>query len=257
MGKAVARALAGSGVLALLVACGAGPDPDGTDVDADAARAVPSAVSESPTLEPTPEPPAEPTAKPAPEPAATEPSQDELAGLRGREVVERGNGGTAVVPGSEPAPGQGDERRVRVEVEGGLDVDGPAFAAFVMGTLNDPRSWTQEGRTFSRTDGDADIVVVLASPATSAEMCAPLVTYGKLSCRQGPRAILTMYRWVNGIEEYGDDLTGYRRYLVNHEVGHVLGKGHVACPASGAPAPVMQQQTKGVAPCVPSAWPFP
>ena len=146
---------------------------------------------------------------------------------------------------------------MRVEVEGGLAVDPEAFAQFVLDTLNDPRSWSHDGLTFSGTDGDADVVVVLASPETSAAMCEPLVTYGKLSCRRGPQAIITMYRWVNGMEDYGDDLTGYRQYVINHEVGHVLGHGHESCPAAGEPAPVMQQQTKDVDPCEPNPWPYP
>ena len=197
-------------------------------------------------------------ASPASSTSATEPpTADELAGVLSRTVAERGNGATLVVPGSQPAPGEGEEHSVRVEVEGGLDVDREAFARFVLDTLNDPRSWSHDGLTFSRTDGDADVVVVLASPETSAAMCEPLVTYGKLSCRRGPQAIITMYRWVNGMEDYGDDLTGYRQYVVNHEVGHVLGHGHESCPAAGEPAPVMQQQTKDVDPCEPNAWPYP
>ena len=39
--------------------------------------------------------------------------------------------------------------------------------------------------------------------------------------------------------------------MVNHEVGHTFGHGHVGCPAGGEPAPVMMQQTEGVAPCAP------
>ena len=189
--------------------------------------------------------------------AATSADQDRLAGVLSRDVVPVGSGGTVVVPGSEPAPHAGQERRVRVEIEGGLPLDGPAVARFVLATLNDSRSWAADGLAFSRTDGDADIVVVLASPDTSARMCQPLITGGTLSCREGDRAIITTYRWVNGMEDYGDDLTGYRQYVVNHEVGHVLGHGHASCPGAGQPAPVMQQQTKDVDPCVPNPWPYP
>jgi hypothetical protein len=146
---------------------------------------------------------------------------------------------------------------VRMEVEGGVPVDPAAFAAFVMSTLNDPRSWGHSGAmTFARTDGPAQIVVRLASPATSASQCRPLVTGGRLSCSEGVYAVLTSYRWFHGQSEF-DGLTQYRRYVVNHEVGHVLGHGHLHCPAAGQLAPVMQQQTKGVAPCRPNAWPFP
>jgi hypothetical protein len=238
-----------------LAGCGGAPQVSGEASGAAAAqptrssRTAEGGTTQTATTEPVAPP--EPTAEPQP------PSPDELAGVRSRAVLPRGAGGTVVVPGSVPAPGPGEEQRVRVEVEGGLDVDGAAFAGFVMATLNDPRSWVHDGLAFSRTDGEADVVVVLASPETSAAMCAPMVTRGRLSCRQGPRAIITMYRWVNGTQDYGGDLTGYRHYVLNHEVGHVLGHGHVACPATGAPAPVMQQQTLDVDPCVPNAWPYP
>jgi hypothetical protein len=243
-----------------LSACADDPDVAGREEPAAAAPAGRVATPEgagsqgeaAPAKAPQPVTPL-PTIAPSPEPS----SPDRIAGVLSREVAPVGSGGTVVVPGSAPAPGAGEERRVRVEIEGGLPLDGAAVAGFVMATLNDPRSWTAGGLTFSRTDGDADVVVVLASPQTSARMCLPLETGGTLSCREGPRAIITTYRWVGGMEDYGDDLTGYRQYVVNHEVGHVLGHGHESCPAAGQPAPVMQQQTKGVGPCLPNPWPYP
>lgn len=200
--------------------------------------------------EPTPTSPA-----PAPTTSAA-PSPDAAAGVLSGDVPPVGTGATHVVPGSVPAPGSGRVRTVRVEVEGGLPVDGVAFAGFVLDTLNDPRGWGADGSmSFARTDGGAEITVVLASPETSARMCRPLDTGGTLSCRNGPRAILTLHRWVLAHPDYGDDRTGYRHYLVNHEVGHFLGHGHVPCPGAGVPAPVMMQQTKGLLGCAPNPWP--
>jgi hypothetical protein len=98
---------------------------------------------------------------------------------------------------------------------------------------------------------------VLASPDRSAAICRPLITYGRLSCRSGDQAVLTMYRWVRGIPDYRGDLDGYRHYVVNHEVGHVLGHGHEYCAGKGERAPLMMQQTKGLKGCTPNPWPFP
>jgi hypothetical protein len=183
---------------------------------------------------------------------------DRTAGLLGTTVAQHGSGRLVVVPGSTPAPGSGPVKRVRVEVEAGLPIDGATFAAFVLQTLNDPRSWGHGGRmSFARTSGAYDIRVVLASPDTSAALCAPLQTMGTLSCGQGNTAVLTLYRWVKAIPDYGTDRTGYRHYVVNHEVGHTLGHGHEMCPGAGKVAPVMMQQTKGLKGCLPNSWPFP
>jgi hypothetical protein len=196
------------------------------------------------------------TSPPAPSPGVSE--EDRRAGVMGAEVVQAGTGRLLVVPGSVPAPNTAAPRmRVRVEVEEGVGAGGEAFARFVMDTLNDARSWGHGGRlSFARTDGKADFRVVLASPDTSAKLCAPLRTGGTLSCGGPGRAVITMYRFVKGIPDYKGDITGYRHYVINHEVGHVLGHGHAYCDP-GHLAPVMVQQTKGLHGCLPNPWPFP
>jgi hypothetical protein len=181
---------------------------------------------------------------------------EEGSGLVGREVVPDLGGALVIVPAEVPAPGAGTVRRVRVEVEQGLPVDGETFAAAVLTTLNDPRGWSAvDGVTFARTGGDADIRVVLASPATTDRLCAPLKTIGEYSCGTTGAAILNFSRWVNGATDFGQDLPLYRQYLVNHEVGHVLGHRHVSCPAPGALAPVMVQQSMSTEGCLPNGWP--
>lgn len=203
---------------------------------------------------------ATPAAPAAPAPPPAEPaSPDALAGLLSREVPDSGDGTQVVVPGEVPAPAGERPVTVAVAVEGGVPVDGAAFAAFVLSALNDPRGWVNEGYVFGRT-GDAaaaDVTVVLGSPAMTERLCRPLRTFGKVSCRNGAVVALTHHRWVGGTADYADDLTAYRSYLVNHEVGHFLGKGHVGCPATGALAPVMLQQTLGLQGCARNPWPYP
>lgn len=181
-------------------------------------------------------------------------------GLWRLDVPHDAGGELRTVPGSEPAPREAERVvTVRVAVERGLAVNGTEFARQVMDTLNDPRGWGHDGSVvFARTDGEADIDITLASPATTDELCAPVDTAGRVSCGRVGYAVLNAQRWAHGAEpflEAGGTVADYRHYLVNHEVGHVLGHPHVRCPASGALAPVMVQQTLGLDGCRPNGWP--
>ena len=180
----------------------------------------------------------------------------------GQVVVPVGDGRLEVVPGRSEAVGSGALRTYVVEVEGGLGIDAVDFALAVERTLADPRSWTSDGRrAVQRVDGDdaddADVRVALASPRTADGLCAPLRTNGRFSCAKGDRAVLNAARWQTGATAYEGELEAYRDYLVNHEVGHVLGFGHADCPEPGAVAPVMLQQTIGLQGCRRGAWPYP
>lgn len=205
---------------------------------------------------PDPDISAWPPADPA---AAAERDERARAGLTADEVPAAASGTLVTVPGSAEPPRPADRvRTVRVQFEEGLPVDGAAFAQLVMEVLNDERGWGHDGSVaFARTDGEAEISVVLASGATTDELCVPLRTVGEYSCGRGGRAVLNAERWSVGAESFlaaGGDLVAYREYLVNHEVGHLLGRPHVTCPAPGAVAPVMVQQSIDLGGCLPNGW---
>lgn len=252
------RLLGGSGAIVTAAGEGAPGGSAGLPVTLPSSPAPTAPVTASPSAATAPAPATTSATTTAAEDSAELTAADRTAGLLANTVPQRGTGRLVVVPGSVDAPGAGPVKRVRVEVEEGLDVDPAAFAAFVLDTLNDPRSWGKGGRmTFARTGGRADIRVVLASPDTSVKLCAPLDTMGTLSCGVGNTAVLTLYRWVKAIPDFGADRTAYRHYVVNHEVGHTLGHGHELCPGPGRVAPLMMQQTKGLKGCLPNGWPYP
>jgi hypothetical protein len=153
--------------------------------------------------------------------------------------------------------------RYTVEVEGGLGADTRELASVVSTVLTDPRGWqSADGVRFvnvppaeAAKGAAVDVRVSLASPDTTDRLCAPLETRGEVSCHNGGRAVLNLRRWLLGVEAYGSDLAAYRTYLVNHEVGHALGHGHVVCPGAGKDAPVMMQQTYGLDGCIAWSWP--
>jgi hypothetical protein len=158
-------------------------------------------------------------------------------------------------------------RRFRVAVENGGNEDPAAFAAQVVATLGDKRSWIGDGGLrLQRVSGTerADFTVYLATRDTEGRMCriggVNITVSGRpyTSCRATGRVIINLDRWRLSARPYLDakvPLTVYRQYVLNHETGHELGHHHEGCPKPGGPAPVMVQQTLTVRGCVPYAWP--
>lgn len=134
--------------------------------------------------------------------------------------------------------------------------------------LNDPRSW------FGSNSGAFPYVAVEATSATEADWIVEFATAGELKALGfGGLSVtltqkdlngryvtvpVTRFNWTNwnivprasGFKS----IRSYRAYVVNHELGHVLGEGHRRCIAGG-PAPIMLQQTKGTGSCTPNPWP--
>jgi hypothetical protein len=209
----------------------------------------------------------------------------------GGPFTEAGTGTWHIVPGTGPKIGTGKLYTYTVEVENGIDPSSYAgddsFAAAVQGILSDPRSWTWDGKkALQRVDAsfpNPTFRVSLTSPNTThrADICGFQITY-ETSCFRSSlgRVVINLARWVRGAKAYGGDMTGYRQYAINHEVGHALGGVHVGCGGNGQLAPVMMQQSFGVSDdyvsklnnvpggdrgrvpadgrvCVPNAWPNP
>ena len=166
-------------------------------------------------------------------------------------------GALVVVPSTTTSPTENNVVRLRVEVEEGLSVDADCFATTAITILTDERGWiTVEDVTFVQVADDSyDFRLVLASPSTTDSLCYPAATGGKYSCRNGDKVLINLMRWETGTDDYADNLMTYRHYLLNHEVGHFLGRSHLTCRTPGEPAPVMMQQTKGLGECLPNGWP--
>ncbi len=146
------------------------------------------------------------------------------------------------------------EVRYRVEVRAaGVG----SFPAVVDATLHDSRGWQRAGFRLV-SDPAARFLVVIAEPGEVDRLCRPYDTSGKYSCQNGPVVAINADRWRHATPEWTGDLATYRRMLVNHEVGHLLGMHHPKrqCPRRRTLAPVMAQQSTELNGCLPNPWPL-
>ncbi|WP_291414013.1 DUF3152 domain-containing protein [Actinophytocola sp.] len=176
---------------------------------------------------------------------------------KGASYTQRGQGVWAVLPGRGKRIGAGELFTYTIEVERGIDLKpyggNDSFASLIDTTLADPRGWPSLGEvSVQRVDGDEepDIRISLSTPDTvhKAEYCGYSIKY-ESSCwrRSESRVMINLARWVRGAVAFGGDMGNYRSYAINHEIGHAFGNGHVGCAKNGDLAPVMMQQTFGVA----------
>lgn len=148
--------------------------------------------------------------------------------------------------------------RYAIESRGVVGTDVDEFARTTGRILTDARGWTLGGSiAFERDGSEPDFTVVLASPeevAAAHEECGP-----EYSCRVEDEILVNDRNWREATGAWwraDGELATYRQYLINHEVGHFLGFGHVDCGEAGEPAPVMQQQSVSMQECEPNGWPL-
>ncbi|WKV72471.1 DUF3152 domain-containing protein [Streptomyces sp. PCS3-D2] len=220
------------------------PGAGGTDA---AGNPLPQGGAKSPEAEPSPAASAQQSASP-------QPSTDAPAtpGKPGAFAGSSASGGVQ---------GKGTARRWRLEVEEGSGVDPEAAARSVEAILGDPRGWTKDPRYGFQLVGagqPVDFTVKIASPRTTDMLCDVVTPelIGETNCRVGHTVVVNLKRWKEGSPQFSGTVEEYRALIVNHEVGHEIGRGHEGCPGPGKPAPAMMQQIKGLGGCKSNAWPF-
>lgn len=167
-------------------------------------------------------------------------------------------GGTAVMGTA------GVLKKYCVQVEDGITTFAPeTFAPVVDEVLGDHRSWIASRKWMFQRIGSceaANLRIRLATPKTVDRLClsAGVNTVSQYSCRNGNNVFINLRRWTVGVAHFPpNSLATYRHMVMNHEVGHYLGFGHVFCRGEGQPAGVMQQQSISLKGCLPNSFPYP
>ncbi|CAB4732220.1 MAG: DUF3152 domain-containing protein [Actinobacteria bacterium] len=143
-----------------------------------------------------------------------------------------------------------------VETRGRIVTSVGEFARLAQETYDDARGWRGAGVRFVRVARGGDFTLVLAAESTVPSFSSGCSsTY---SCRVGRYVIINQDRWRLATPPWREargSLRDYRHMVLNHETGHWLGLGHATCGGPGRPAPVMQQQSKGLGGCRFNPWP--
>ena len=141
------------------------------------------------------------------------------------------------------------------------------FRALATPIILHPNGWTKWGYNFKvevakqkgvRSSLRKQIVIQL-TPQDVMDKLFPGFESERLSvCNMRTREIfINESRWRR---DYADDksqmsLPAYRCYVLNHEIGHALGRLHERCKGTGQRAPIMLQQTVGLHGCLPDPFP--
>lgn len=150
---------------------------------------------------------------------------------------------------------RGEIRRDRVVWDVFVDSPDKAFRDFVWLTLDDPKGWRSRGYRFQRSSSAerADVTVKLVMPVPCDGIDPDLNCFHALH----NTVYVNADRWKHGSDTYTGSLQQYRQYVINHEIGHALGRDHVPlgqCDPEGH-ARVMSQQTRGLHGCKPKSVP--
>ena len=148
------------------------------------------------------------------------------------------------------------------------ETDPVKIAEFIESVLDDHRGWSRFGYTFQRISAEEGLVsredpsmwkyvfhIRLSLPDTILKNCL----FGDLNCADLMDNVVYIHNdlWMNGSEKSGMYLQEYRIYVVNHEIAHLLNRGHHKCSKEPRElCPVMYQQSISKGCCTPNPWPL-
>ena len=125
------------------------------------------------------------------------------------------------------------------------------FQKFIQNTLSDKRSWKFN---FLYDKKNPNFLIILSKARTINNICG----FSNLSCADRSNNIIYINysRWLNGAKKSGLSLIDYRKYLINNEVGHILGLNHYK-RKKNKKVPIMYQSTLGIYDSLPNCYPLP
>jgi len=140
--------------------------------------------------------------------------------------------------------------RYKISIESNIKRNLKNFKKEVDNILSHPKSWKVN---FSQNNTNYDFEIILTSAKNVKKYCK----FSGLSCADpnSKKIWINNSRWINGAKASKLSLKNYRIYLINHEIGHILGFSHTK-PIKNKKTEVMVQQTLGIGNGIPNPWPL-
>jgi hypothetical protein len=139
-----------------------------------------------------------------------------------------------------------------------LELDIPETISKIKSVLHDSNGWIKFGYSFIEVNEDANFIITIAPNRIIKRIC----NFTGLSCADSTNPkrkiiYLNLERWLNGSKKSKLSLDKYKNYMINHETGHILGKGHLKSKdfKPNTICPIMVQQTKGIGHLKPNCYP--
>jgi hypothetical protein len=141
-----------------------------------------------------------------------------------------------------------------VEFDDSIVINRNLVVKKILEVLNDTRGWKRLGYDFKFKEKNAKFKIKIVKEDKIVKICK----FSGLSCADMSKNIIyiNIKRWRRGSKASKLSLDNYRTYVINHEIGHLLGRDHYKCGKSGTKVPVMVQQTLGISNCKPNPWPL-
>ena len=139
------------------------------------------------------------------------------------------------------------------------DFDQYKLAQLIRHTLR--RGWGKMGYHFTEKHvGHANVMVHMCGPRVLARAFPSSSLNGFSVCQRLSPTYSVIYfhhgNWTRPPPAFTGSKMTYRQYLISHEFGHALGRGHRQATQVGEWCPVMYQQTRGTRTCRPNPWPW-
>ncbi len=123
----------------------------------------------------------------------------------------------------------------------------PEFKKLVLDVLNSKSSWNIPAIEDNKNPNVKIGITGIKTRMYEIDKHGKKIYFSYTLIDENPNIIwLDPINFFYGVKDANMSVKDYRKYVINHEFGHVLGKDHIECTNKHKTCPVLHQMTRGV-----------